>query len=568
VPGRCLLADRGKTGYAIIVAENASRSETHAANELQRFLEQATGAQFPLLDDTVPPRQREIMVGRSRHTQALGQGLSFDDLGDEGFRIRTVGEHLLIAGGRLRGTLYGVYRFLEREVGCRWYTARVSKVPRHARLAVGPLDVAERPVLEYREPFFREAFDGDWAARNLANSSHATLGAQHGGKVKYGPFVHTFETLLPVATHFAEHPGWYSEIDGKRISERPQLCLTNPEVRERVIEGVRKWIKDMPDATIFSVSQNDWTNPCQCAKCKAIDDREGSPIGSILTFVNQVAEAIEPEAPHVAIDTLAYWYSRKPPKTIRPRRNVIVRLCSIECCFAHPLESSCEANRKFADDIRGWSKIADRLYIWDYVTNFHNYMMPWPNFGVLGPNVRFFVKHHVRGLFEQGSYASGGGGEAAEMRAYVLAKLLWDPTIDERKVRDEFIAGVYGKAADKVRKYVDLIHEPVADPNVHMHIFCDVSNPHLTDEVIRRGDELLSEAEAKAESEEVRKRVEVAHLPIQYVRIRKMDKEDPERARLLDRFLAITKREGFLNISEGHTIEEWAKHGAVEPGKW
>jgi len=324
----------------------------------------------------------------------------------------------------------------------------------------------------------------------------------------------------------------------------------------------------MPDATIFSVSQNDWKNWCECPKCKAIDDCEGTPHGSILQFVNRVAQAIEKEAPHVAIDTLAYWYSRKPPRTLRPRPNVIIRLCSIECCFGHPLESSCEANVKFAQDIREWSKIAERLYIWDYVTNFHNYMMPWPNFGVLGPNVRFFARHNVKGIFEQGSYANGGGGEMAEMRAYVLAKLLWNPEVDERKVRDEFIDGVYGNVAGLVRAYHDLIHGPTSDPNVHLHIFCDVNNPHLTDQIVRRGDELLSEAEAKAGSAELRRRVEIAHMPVHYVRIRKMDKDDPARARLLERFLAVAKREGFQYVSEQHTIEAWVEHGAVEPGKW
>ncbi|HRS95026.1 MAG TPA: DUF4838 domain-containing protein [Candidatus Latescibacteria bacterium] len=565
-----VLSSHGRTNYVIVLSSQASRSEMHAATELQRFLEEMTGAHFPLLDDGVPVAEKEIAVGAGRHTEALLPGVDFGAFGSEELLVKTVGKRIVIAGGRQRGTLYGVYRFLEI-LGCRWFTAKVSRIPRVEALTVEPLDTREKPLLEYREPFFAEAFDGDWAARNLANSNSASLMARHGGKVRYGTFVHTFETLLPVAKYFDEHPEWYSEIDGKRISERPQLCLTNPQVLEKVIEGVRGWIKAMPDATIFSVSQNDWTNPCQCAKCREIDEREGTPQGSILQFVNKVAEAIEDEAPHVAIDTLAYWYSRKPPKTLKPRQNVIIRLCSIECCFAHPLESECPENQKFAEDIREWSRIANRLYVWDYVTNFHNYIMPWPNSKVLGANVRFFARHNVVGLFEQGSYAPGGGGEAAEMRAYVLAKLLWNPSVDENRIRDEFIDGVYGKAAGKVREYVRVIHEPVADPNIHMHIFCDITNPHLTDDVIERGDALLYEAEALAESEAVRERVELAHLPMHYVRIRKMTdvpEKAEERKALLERFLAIARREGIRNISEQHTIETWAQHGAIEPGKW
>src|SRR5439155_23480073 len=140
------------------------------------------------------------------------------------------------------------------------------------------------------------------------------------------------------------------------------------------------------EATIISVSQNDTFNNCQCQKCKAIDDAEGSPAATLLLFVNAVAEAIEKDSPQVRIDTLAYQYTRKPPKTIRPRHNVIVRLCSIECNFREPLDH--QSNAAFLADLTEWSKICQRLYIWDYVTDFSHYINPHPNWFVLGPNLR------------------------------------------------------------------------------------------------------------------------------------------------------------------------------------
>ena len=90
-----------------------------------------------------------------------------------------------------------------------------------------------------------------------------------------------------------------------------------------------------------------------------------------------MAADIEEEFPHVAISTLAYQYTRKPPKHIKPRPNVIVRLCSIECSFSKPLAD--ERNKPFRDDIVGWSEICDRLYIGDYTTNFRHHIMPHPN---------------------------------------------------------------------------------------------------------------------------------------------------------------------------------------------
>ena len=160
-----------------------------------------------------------------------------------------------------------------------------------------------------------------------------------------------------------------------------QRCLSNPDVLKLAIENVRKWIQAIPRANIISVSQNDTFNNCQCEICKAIDDAEGTPAGSLLKFVNAIAESIEKDYPDVRIDTLAYQYTRRPPKTIRPHRNVIVRLCSIECCFAHPLEScSSEANRRFRDDIIAWQPVAPLLYVWDYTPNFGHYQQPFPEF--------------------------------------------------------------------------------------------------------------------------------------------------------------------------------------------
>ena len=81
----------------------------------------------------------------------------------------------------------------------------------------------------------------------------------------------------------------------------------------------------------------------------------------------------------MAFETLAYQYTRKPPRLVRPRPNVIVRLCWIECSFVRPLTTG--RNATFRKDLEGWTKIAGRLYVWDYVTNFSNYVQPHANFG-------------------------------------------------------------------------------------------------------------------------------------------------------------------------------------------
>ena len=506
------IAQNGTAEAVIVIAADAAEPERHAATELAGFLRQITGATFEI---QVPPAagQSRLLVGPGAAKSAVAD-FSTEGLGSDGIIIRTIGNDLILAGGRPRGTLYAVYTFLEEHIGCRWWSSKASTIPIKPTVEVGSLNVRYVPPLEYRETFWFDSFNGDWAVRNKSNGNSERLDDKRGGKHKYEGFVHTFFPLIPPKTYFEDHPEWFSEIKGKRSHERTQLCLTNEEMRSELIKNLRERLRNNPAATIASVSQNDWHGNCQCSKCAAIEKEEGSPAGLMLRFVNAVAEDIEEEFPNVAISTLAYQYTRKPPKITKPRPNVIVRLCSIECSFSKPLAD--ERNKKFRDDIVGWSKICNRLYIWDYTTNFRHYILPHPNLRVLGPNVKFFVNHSVKGLFEQGAYTSSGA-EMAELRAWVLAKLLWDPTLDGQELIDEFIAGYYGPAGPHIEDYLKITHDAVEASGDHLGCFSQHTAKFLSFDTLSKGWERLKAAEAAVrDNPDLLFRVQVAQLPIMY----------------------------------------------------
>lgn len=512
-----VLSSAGKTDYAIVLPKDAIPAEKHAAAELGSFLNQIGGATFPVQDDTVPLPGKAILLGNNAFLAELGVRPDWDALGKEGFRLQTSGPHLVIAGGRPRGTLYGVYAFLEEKLGCRWYTSKISKIPRRGRIVVGDLEETQVPALEYREPFNTDGFDPDWAARNRCNSSHAALTEEYGGKITTFPFVHSFYRLIPPPVYFKDHPDWFSQQGGKRTADHTQLCLTNPDVVAEMVRKVEEVIRTHPDVSIVSVSQNDWRGNCRCARCKALDEAEGSPSGSLLTFVNAVAEQIGKKYPDVAIDTLAYQYTRKPPKTVRPLPNVIVRLCSIECDFGHPLATG-RRNRSFAADLRGWHRLCNRLYIWDYITSFSHYLVPFPDLHTLGPNLRFFVRNGVRGVFAEGNYGPGGGGASNELRNYLLAKLMWNPAVDENAVRADFLAGVYGPAAPFVDEYLRLLQHEVESRDLAVPCWFGPGATLFTTAVVTQAQALFDKAEAAVTGNpELLLRVRKARLPIDYV---------------------------------------------------
>ncbi|MHC4703211.1 MAG: DUF4838 domain-containing protein [Planctomycetota bacterium] len=473
---------------------------------------ESCGAEFEIEPPPAEGKSR-LLVGPGAARLAQPD-FTTDGLGEDGIVIRNVGDDLILAGGYPRGTLYAVYTFLEDMLGCRWWSSRVSTIPTKPTIVVRGQYVSRSPALEYREPYWFDAFDADWAVRNKYNGQRPALDAKRGGKHIYEGFVHTFNRLIPPDKYFKDHPEWFSEIDGKRSADRTQLCLTNEQMYRELLKNLKVQLRSNPAATIASVSQNDWRKNCQCSKCAGIEKEEGSPAGLMLRFVNRVAEDIEDEFPNVAISTLAYQYTRKPPKITQPRHNVIVRLCSIECSFSVPL--SHERNRDFRDDIVGWSKICDRLYIWDYTTNFRHHIMPHPNLRVLGPNVKFFVDHNVKGVFEQGAYTTNGA-EMAELRAWVLAKLLWDPSRNGHELVDEFLTGYYGAAGPHIMDYFQVTHNAVRDSGDKLGCFSPDTAGFLSFETLSKGWTHLKAAEAAVESDpELRFRVQVAQLPITY----------------------------------------------------
>jgi hypothetical protein len=557
------LASHGTSDYQILLSVQASPSELFAASQLQEMLEAISGARLPIISDSQNNLSQHsgsaklIIVGDNPFLAQLGIDLAPYSLGQEGFLIQSVGDTLVIAGGRQRGTMYGVFSFLEDHLGCRWYTPQATYLPTLESIELPAIEDVQRPILECRETLWNAPLDGDWAARRKLNGHHIDLKARHGGQIKWAYFVHTFNLLVPPAEYFDTHPEYYSLVNGVRTAYQAQLCLTNPDVLRITIERVKQWLRDDPAANVVSVSQNDWYSPCECENCRAIDEREGSHSGSVLYFVNQVAEAIEGEFPHVAICTLAYQYTRKPPKHIRPRPNVIIRLCSIECCFSHPQEQ-CERNRSFVEDIEAWSKICNRIYIWDYVTEFGHYQSPFPNLFTLQPNLHFFIAHGVKGLFEQGPITTS---ELAELRAYLISKLLWNPDVDVDATINDFLQGYYGKAsAPYIREYIDLLHDKARGAEFHFHIWTPLNKRFFTPELVQKATELLKQAEVHALDETVRRRIELAQLPIDYVKVVLGLVQGEERRWIISRFFKVAEREGIREIREGSPMAEFRKN--------
>ena len=466
----------------VVIPPHATRVERFAADELAEGLGRVTGEAYAVVDKE-PESGLRYLVG--------GDPLQEAPWKTDEIRLVRTGDRIVLTGDPTRGPIYAVNEYLERFAGVRWWTKSESDYPRRPGfLPPKELDIRYAPPFAYRETLYLDTLsDARFKVRMKCNVTSQTryvlppaeedfvppeMGGNHrlvffkGRRSSY----HSFFEVLPPDKWFKVHPEWYA-LDaktGERLVKRGQLCVTDEAMAAEYIHETLRLLRENPECDSIQVSQNDVYGYCECPKCSARAEAEGSWSGPYLEFANKVAEAVEKEFANVMVDTFAYQFTSKAPKTVRPRKNVLVRLCSNECFFNRPLADSpaeWDKNASFMSNLGDWSRVADgRLYIWDYQANFTSYMLPHPNLHVFADNIRTFRKFGAVGVFEQGD-ALCPVGDFAALKQYVTAHLLWNPDLDWRDLRDEFLSGYYGSEVGKhIAKVLEIAEASATRPGV------------------------------------------------------------------------------------------------------
>ncbi len=430
------------------------------------------------------------------------------DHGNNGFAYKIYDKDIIFEAANEKATVYAVYDFLERIVGCKYFTSTCEYVPCDANLTVYFQDYKVSPIIDYRELYYRDFFNAEFAEK------HKMLpGEKH---EEWGFWCHSFETLVSPTEYFETHPEYFSLYEGERVGDHAQLCLSNPEVFEVLVKNLRKHIESNPNSRYWSVSQNDNNAYCQCEHCKKIDEADGTPMGSVLNFVNKVAA----EFPDKIISTLAYWYTRKAPKVTRPAENVHIMLCNIEANRGLPIETDARSNEN-KTELLEWKEICENVFLWDYCIQFRSLVSPFPNLRTLAPNIKFFVENNVRALFSQCNRDISG--EFSELRGYMLAKLMWDPYCNEIDVMNEFLNGYYKQAGKFIGEYINLMHNELEKSGGELRIFggpMDCDTTYFTRELFKKYTDIFNKAEQAVSNDvEALFRVKTARMPIYYAAI-------------------------------------------------
>lgn len=530
-------------GYIVLTDENDARLSA-AGETLSRYLEQITSAEFDVSSN--------------------GNGIKFtigysSDIPDNGYCIETAENSVSITGSGTRGVIHGVYAFLEKYCGCDWYTSTLYSVPQNTEIEIPAGEKTEyTPFFEYTDTDWVSPRDVEYSLANGLNGSpYRTIPDELGGTVEYiSNFCHTFGSqFCSKDKYFESNPEYFALHNGQRQSE--QLCLTNEDVYNLILSEVMALLEEKHDPEkslqIISLTQADSgenAKMCQCESCKAIDDANGSYAGTMITFVNRIAREVKAAGyDNVAIDTFAYRYTRKAPSKVVPEDNVIVRLCTIECCFSHAVDDeNCSENVALMEDLRAWSKICNRIYVWDYTTNYAHTLGIFPDFGVLQRNIQVFYENNVKGVYEEGNYYMNEcDGEFGELRSYLLSKLMQNPYLDYDACMNEFLESYYGKGWQNIRQFIDMTVEKAVPDGEHLKIYDPMHKTlGFTGDDIQKADSLWENAKSEAESEEQLRNIERSEICWRYWKAFNIY-DEAENAALVEDMKAL----GITKINEG-----------------
>ena len=482
------LVEDGQARCVIVLPPEPAKFEQIAADEIVHFLERISGARVPVATagDAEPADSPvRILVGSAAVSAIddLEVDRALDDRRDvlscrDGFVLRVEDRAVALAGLRPTGTLYAAYELLER-LGCRWYWPGElgQVVPKRTTIQIHPFETAQRPSFDLRSISFTggiglnrdapQALD-QWTRRNRTSLDYQ----------------------------------WWA---GHNI---PQVALDDPKDVEKVAQMAMAAFEGSSEGAWYSLAWADANAklPNDLAyDVQHLWDKRPQATDPLVRFYNRVIEKVETTFPNRHYGMLAYMNSLAPPFSVRPHRSLVPFIASIEQCPRHvPGSGQCWQRDALLQTVRGWCKLSDNVFIYDYEPGFVNIDggVPVPSVTRMRHEYPQWHRAGLRGLYCQAQATAMNNGP----NLYVRARLMWDIDADVGALLDDYFKGLFGPSARPTRDYWMALEQMVHNGPGHQHEDEIMTTIYPIDEV-RRLETLVVEAEKRADSELIRRRL-------------------------------------------------------------
>ncbi len=558
-----IITDQSLSQYKIYVLGN-DNALNFAAKELSERLSKLTKTDIKIYQENFFRKEflneKAIILGTEKNINLLkALNSSLKTTKDEAFLLKSKGNSLIIIGKKPIGTIYGVYEFLEKYVGFKWLSKDYEYIPKNVNFDLSKINEINKPRFIYREVFINEGDNPDFALKLRDNGR---LGHRNLIPLKYGNvFIKGAHELIP-EKYKKSHPEFFCG---------GQLDYTLNKVKKIALKSVNRELKKLDNSIhyYFVIGHRDIGSYCTNDMSRRSIKRGGSPATPYIEFVSYIARKLKDRYPNVTFLASAYQWSRKPPNsTVSIPDNMGIFFSDIDADFSKPLKHP--VNRHILNDLNGWTKLTKHILIWHYITNFNNYLQPFPNIKATYIDIKTFAKiPEVKGIFLQGAYGQVTG-DLSDLKLWVFSKLLWNPNQKLGDLLREFTNYYYGKGAPYIRKYITLTYKSIRNNPTPLFAKTPPSVPYLNVEYFIKAEDLFNKAlKAVKGNKELENRIKKAKLSVDVLLLLnkgKLENEAMEKGlpwfdeaylqNLLEEIKQTIKRENLKGYSEGGKIED------------
>ena len=497
-----------KDNLEIVVAADAAPAVEFAAEEATNFLSRVLGAPIPIRRSP-GASGTSILLGDSEWSRSAG--IDASSLARDAFVIRTVGDRIYIVGRddpkknprRLvlaggwgtvlyeRATSFGVYEFLERFAGVRFYFPGElgTIVPRRASIEVRG-DIAVRPDFTSR---FLQMWSGEYFEPDPKNRSKTLdyyrlrfetirVPACHGST----GFMYQRRFAKTNPEYFCLLPNGKRDLSEARLFEgvQPgQLCWSSGVVEEMYRDArsyllgekadVRKipskshgdgrygWNGNCAYGRYVDIMPQDGMVRCGCERCResmaACDAKKMSPETHLVWgAVSNIASRLAAEGIDGVISMMAYnGYSSVPDFRLPP--NIEVMLATKGPWSLYNREALESGDRKAS----AWAeKLGHKVRLWNYPCKLLG--LDVKGEGVPQNCPRSWVEFYRRSA----KWINGAFAESESDRwfynylnYYAFSKVCWDNDMDIDALLSEHYRLMFGPAAADMAEIYETLEE-------------------------------------------------------------------------------------------------------------
>lgn len=479
------LVSEGGARAIIVTADHPTRVVRYATEELVRHVEKATGIRLAVHTESEANLNlnQRIYLGDSRAVSEAG--IDVEKLAAEAFVLRVKNDAVFIAGNdgggdpldpdTRAGTLWGVYKWLDRDLGVRWLWPGElgTHVPKTKTVIAKTCDETIAPRLFQRRLRAGLGFESEHPALGFTKAAFKQFSDEQSVYLRR----HRMGRSYPVSYGHAftdwwekdgkAHPEWFQLLEsGKRgpnkKSGRFSMCVSNPELQHEI--AARWSAKRPPNATtpgFINACENDILGLCTCDKCRVLD---GAAPVDYLKFYPPTSKmagsrfvsdryarfwlGIQQQAPAGAtVVGYAYFnYFQAPTSGIKLNRNILIGYCPSAGWFPRSAEEHAWMKQQWAD----WRSTEARLFM---RTNhlLDGYCMPF----IFAHQFADEFHHAMEKGMVATDYDSLTGHWATQgPNLYTAARLHVRPEASAEEVLAEYYAA-FGTASEAVKSYFE-----------------------------------------------------------------------------------------------------------------